>query len=81
MSPLLAEVDLTSPTSILMAGVVAEAAAIAFLIVWIRGLYTELGTNHAAELKHRDDMLERVLTACSRMADAIELVTARGRKP
>ena len=80
MSALLAEVDLTSPTSLLYAAVLAEASVIVFLIAWIRTLYKERRQDQETELKYRDAMLERVLTACAKLAEAVSLVTSqRGR--
>lgn len=77
--PLLAEVDLTSPTSLLYAAVLAEGAVIAFLIAWIRTLYQERRIDQEEELKHRDDLLERVLGAIAKLAEAVAVVSAKGR--
>lgn len=80
MIHLLAEVDLTSPTSLLYGAVLAEGAVIGFLIAWIRTLYKERREDQETELKYRDAMLERVLTACGKLAEAVAVVTSmKGR--
>lgn len=79
MIPLLAAEPgfLNDPVSLLIAAVVAESSAIGFLVAWIRTLYGERRQDQENELKYRDEMLERVLVACGKLADAIAVVTAR----
>ena len=68
---------MNDPITLLVAAVSAEAGAIAFLVLWIRGLYQERRLDQEKELQYRDEMLERVLIACGKLADAVALVSSR----
>lgn len=73
--------NLTDPVTLLTSAVAGEAGAIAFLIFWIRALYEERRKDQEAELKYRDEMLERVLGAVGKLADVVAVVNERGRAP
>jgi hypothetical protein len=75
---LLAEASMFSdPIVLLVAAVGAEASVIVFLIAWIRNLYEQRRIDQEKELQYRDEMLERVLGACGKLADAVAVVTSR----
>ena len=86
MNPLLAEdspevLALRGTISLLTLIMYAEAGVIVaisgFFVAWIRKLYDDRLSEQAKLLEDRDGLLERVLAACSTLAQAVTIFTSR----
>ena len=75
-------VALRGTISLLTTIVYAEAGAIVavcgFFVAWVRSLYDARLTQSTADLKDRDALLERVLTACTTLAAAMKATRKGG---
>lgn len=65
-------------TKIVYAETAGIVAVCGFFVAWVRTLYDARLTQGTADLKDRDALLERVLTACTTLASAMKTAAKKG---